>query len=237
MSLAFEEVCKVLGIQPGATRERKAVAVRIIELCRRGERSAAQKRRAFPMMTVAAPPNGRVCRFLGDSVVGFQPMTIWRYKRAAQLSKCSVTNRFDAGKRVPTAIVCFCLSRRRHQVLDLVSRVLKSVTNGRSQNWIETPNSVEQGRQQHLEREHVPAERFELFVSDREFSVDGGLAGYGSICISTFYFCSSWTAVYWHGCLRTHTQQNSVVSINGNSWSERNQIGDFLTVRGSYRLF
>jgi hypothetical protein len=38
MSLAFEEVCKALEIQPGATREREAVAVRIIELFRRGER-------------------------------------------------------------------------------------------------------------------------------------------------------------------------------------------------------
>ena len=37
MSLAFEEVCKALEIQPGATREREAVAVRIIELCLRGE--------------------------------------------------------------------------------------------------------------------------------------------------------------------------------------------------------
>jgi hypothetical protein len=36
MSLAFEEVCKALEIQPGATREREAVAVRIIELCWRG---------------------------------------------------------------------------------------------------------------------------------------------------------------------------------------------------------
>ena len=139
------------------------------------------------MMTVAAPPNGRVCRSLEThSVVAFRPMTIWRYKRAAQLSKYSVTNRFDAGKRVPTAIVCFCLSRLRHQVLDLVSRVLKSVTNGRSQNWIKTTNSAEQGKQQHLKREHIRAERFELFVNDREFSVDGGLARHGSICISTF---------------------------------------------------
>jgi hypothetical protein len=40
MSLAFEDVCKALVIQPGATREREAIAVRIIELCRRGERSA-----------------------------------------------------------------------------------------------------------------------------------------------------------------------------------------------------
>ena len=53
---------------------------------------------------------------------------------------------------------------------DLVSRVLKSVTNGRSQNWIETTNSAEQGKQQHLKREHIRAERFELFVNDREFS-------------------------------------------------------------------
>ena len=42
MSLAFEEVCKALEIQPGATREREAVAVRIIELCRQGERSPAR---------------------------------------------------------------------------------------------------------------------------------------------------------------------------------------------------
>ena len=39
MSLAFEAACKALKIQPGATREREAIAVRIIELCRRGERS------------------------------------------------------------------------------------------------------------------------------------------------------------------------------------------------------
>jgi hypothetical protein len=42
MSLAFEEVCKALEIQPGATGEREAVAVRIIELCRRGERNSAR---------------------------------------------------------------------------------------------------------------------------------------------------------------------------------------------------
>ena len=42
MSLAFEEVCRALKIQPGATREKEAIAVRIIELCRRGERSAAR---------------------------------------------------------------------------------------------------------------------------------------------------------------------------------------------------
>ena len=41
MSLAFEEVCKALEIQRAATREREAVAVRIIELSRRGERSPA----------------------------------------------------------------------------------------------------------------------------------------------------------------------------------------------------
>ena len=39
MSLAFEEVCRALEIQIGATREREAVASRIIELCRRGERN------------------------------------------------------------------------------------------------------------------------------------------------------------------------------------------------------
>ena len=42
MSLAFEEVCKALEIQHGATPEREAIAVRIIELCRRGERSPAR---------------------------------------------------------------------------------------------------------------------------------------------------------------------------------------------------
>jgi hypothetical protein len=42
MSLAFEEVCKALEIQPGATRERGAIAVRIIELCRRGEHGSAR---------------------------------------------------------------------------------------------------------------------------------------------------------------------------------------------------
>jgi hypothetical protein len=42
MSLALQEVCEALEIQPGAKREREAVAVRIIELCRRGERSATR---------------------------------------------------------------------------------------------------------------------------------------------------------------------------------------------------
>ena len=42
MSVAFEELCKALEIQTGATREREAVAVRIIELCRRGERRPAR---------------------------------------------------------------------------------------------------------------------------------------------------------------------------------------------------
>jgi hypothetical protein len=42
MFLAFEQVCKALDIQSGAIREREAIAIRIIELCRRGERSAAR---------------------------------------------------------------------------------------------------------------------------------------------------------------------------------------------------
>ena len=42
MSLAFERICNALEIQPGATRERNAIAVRIIELCRRGERRPAR---------------------------------------------------------------------------------------------------------------------------------------------------------------------------------------------------
>jgi hypothetical protein len=40
MSLAFDEACRVLGISDRAAREREAVAVRIIELARRGERDS-----------------------------------------------------------------------------------------------------------------------------------------------------------------------------------------------------
>ncbi len=39
MSLAFEQVFKALEIGPRAAREREAVAIRLIELARRGERS------------------------------------------------------------------------------------------------------------------------------------------------------------------------------------------------------
>jgi hypothetical protein len=39
MSLAVEDVCKVLQIKPAAAREREVIAVRIVELARRGERS------------------------------------------------------------------------------------------------------------------------------------------------------------------------------------------------------
>jgi hypothetical protein len=39
MSLAFEGVCTALEIRPSASRQREAIAVRIIELARRGERS------------------------------------------------------------------------------------------------------------------------------------------------------------------------------------------------------
>jgi hypothetical protein len=46
--------------------------------------------------------------------------------------------------------------------------------NGRSQNWIETTNSAEQGRQQHLAREHIRAERFELFINHREIRLHAG---------------------------------------------------------------
>jgi hypothetical protein len=37
MSLAFDEACRTLKLKDGAAREREAVAVRIIELARRGE--------------------------------------------------------------------------------------------------------------------------------------------------------------------------------------------------------
>ena len=39
MSMALEEVCRVLRIGAGAAREREVVAIRIIELARRGERN------------------------------------------------------------------------------------------------------------------------------------------------------------------------------------------------------
>jgi hypothetical protein len=38
MSAAFEAACQALQLSDGAAREREAVAVRIIELARRGER-------------------------------------------------------------------------------------------------------------------------------------------------------------------------------------------------------
>jgi hypothetical protein len=38
MSAAFDDACRVLNLSECAAREREAVAVRIIELARRGER-------------------------------------------------------------------------------------------------------------------------------------------------------------------------------------------------------
>ncbi len=38
MSAAFDEACRALQLTDSATREREVVAVRIIELARRGER-------------------------------------------------------------------------------------------------------------------------------------------------------------------------------------------------------
>jgi hypothetical protein len=38
MSIAFDEACRALNLTNGAHRERETVAVRIIELARRGER-------------------------------------------------------------------------------------------------------------------------------------------------------------------------------------------------------
>jgi len=37
MSMALEEVCRVLRIGAGASRDREVVAIRIVELARRGE--------------------------------------------------------------------------------------------------------------------------------------------------------------------------------------------------------
>ena len=44
VSLAFQEVCEALEIGPRATREREVIAVRIIELARRGEQPEAHDR-------------------------------------------------------------------------------------------------------------------------------------------------------------------------------------------------
>jgi hypothetical protein len=40
MSAAFEETCAVLGVPETNAREREVIAIRIIELARRGERNA-----------------------------------------------------------------------------------------------------------------------------------------------------------------------------------------------------
>ena len=40
MSTAFDEACRALKLPDGAKRERETVAVRIIELARRGERNS-----------------------------------------------------------------------------------------------------------------------------------------------------------------------------------------------------
>jgi hypothetical protein len=44
MSIAFEDACRELKLSEGAAREREAIAVRIIELARRGERDPARLR-------------------------------------------------------------------------------------------------------------------------------------------------------------------------------------------------
>jgi hypothetical protein len=44
MSSAFDEVCHALNLSDGDTRGREAVAVRLIELARRGERDATALR-------------------------------------------------------------------------------------------------------------------------------------------------------------------------------------------------
>jgi hypothetical protein len=42
MSVAFDEVCRALNLSETATRAREAVAIRIVELARRGERDPAR---------------------------------------------------------------------------------------------------------------------------------------------------------------------------------------------------
>jgi hypothetical protein len=44
MSIAFEDACRELKISEAAAREREAIAVRIIELARRGELDPARLR-------------------------------------------------------------------------------------------------------------------------------------------------------------------------------------------------
>jgi hypothetical protein len=44
MSSAFDEVCRALNLSDGDSRGREAVAVRLIELARRGERDPAALR-------------------------------------------------------------------------------------------------------------------------------------------------------------------------------------------------
>jgi len=44
MSMALDDACKALSISPDATATREIIAVRIIELARRGERSPTRLR-------------------------------------------------------------------------------------------------------------------------------------------------------------------------------------------------
>jgi hypothetical protein len=44
MSIAFDEACRALKLTDGAARERETVAIRIIELARRGERDPTRLR-------------------------------------------------------------------------------------------------------------------------------------------------------------------------------------------------
>ena len=44
MSVAFEEVCKALNLPPDAVTTREVIAVRIIELAKRGERRSTSLR-------------------------------------------------------------------------------------------------------------------------------------------------------------------------------------------------
>ena len=39
MSIAFEEICLAMNLAPNASGQRQAIAIRVIELVRRGERN------------------------------------------------------------------------------------------------------------------------------------------------------------------------------------------------------
>ena len=58
MSVAFEEVCRALGVPHAANSARETIATRIIELARRGERDPNRLRDRVMTEAGAADGNG-----------------------------------------------------------------------------------------------------------------------------------------------------------------------------------